>query len=242
MLMDGAAFERTIAHLHEARAADIAVELQLQLVIDAAQSLFNVDGTGLMCLDDEHVLRFVAASDRPGRVLEVAQVEHGVGPCVDAVIVDQIVRCTDIRRVDRYAPIAEAVASEGVIAVLGVPVRVEGGAVGSLNVYADQPREWDDTDIQALAAFAGLIEGVLGAAVTTHRQGRVIEQLEYALQNRISIERAIGVIMGRDRTDAVSAFNELRSQARSQRRRVADLAHELLEALVPDGAALTIDD
>ncbi len=236
MLMDTAAFQRTIAHLQDAEYDDMGVEAQLQLVIDAAQSLFNVTGTGLMCLDDEHTLRYVAASDAAGRTLEVAQVEHGVGPCVDAVIIDQVMRTPDIRRVERYAPIAGQLAEHGVIGVLGVPVRVASSAVGSLNVYSNQTRDWEDADVRAVEGFVVLIEGVLATAVMTHRQSKVIEQLEYALHNRVLIERAIGVIMGRDRTDAVSAFNALRTRARAERRKVADLAREVLDDLVPDAA------
>jgi GAF domain-containing protein len=228
MLLDNAALERTLESLRSGEEHDIDVENQLQTVIEAAQSIFDVTGTGLMCLDEQQTLRYVAASDQPGRVLELAQAEHGVGPCVDAVIFDRIITTRDIREEPRYAAVAPIVAREGVIGVLGVPVHLAGSAIGSLNVYGDAPRDWDDSDIEAVRAFAGLIENVLANAAMSHRQSAVIGQLEFALHNRVAIERAVGVLMGRDHVDAVAAFNTLRERARAERRKVADLAAEVL--------------
>ncbi|MCU1427838.1 MAG: hypothetical protein JWL83_1838 [Actinomycetia bacterium] len=232
MLIDSEALDRTLAHLRTTPDDSAGVEGLLQQVIDAAQSLFDVTGTGLMCIDEQHLLRYVAASDKAGQILEVAQVEHGIGPCVDAVMFDRALRTPDIRAVPRYAPIAEIVADEGVIGVLGVPVRLAGTAVGSLNVYSNEAREWDDADVEAVHAFVAVIETVISSALLAHRQSAVIEQLQYALDNRVVIERAIGVIMGRDGIDPVRAFNALRDRARRERRKVSELADEVLEGVL----------
>jgi AmiR/NasT family two-component response regulator len=66
-----------------------------------------------------------------------------------------------------------------------------------------------------------------------HARGRLVEQLQYALDHRVVIERAIGLLMGRaGDVDAVAAFNRLRDLARSQRRRVAEVAEEVLAGTV----------
>jgi GAF domain-containing protein len=228
MLVDADALARTITRLGETEIGDTGVEVALQQVIDAAQALFPVSGAGLMFLDDDHTLRYVAASDEAGRVLEVAQEEHGVGPCVDSLINDVVTRVADVRAVREYAPVAAMCEPLGVIAVLGVPVHVAQTAVGSLNVYMNERREWDDADVEALQAFSGLIERVLAAAALTDRHSSVIEQLEFALEHRVVTERAVGALMAHQRVDAVTAFNLLRANARGQRRKVSEVAAQVV--------------
>jgi GAF domain-containing protein len=228
MLVDSAALERTLAHLRNQGLGGTGLELAVQQVIDAANAVFDVTGTGLMCVDDNSALRYVAASDEPGRTLERAQEEHGVGPCVESLLNDTVVRTTDIREEPRYEPVARIVAPLGVIAVLGVPVHVAGAPIGSLNVYTNEPRAWEDADVEAVLAFNSVIETVVTSAVLSEQQSTLVAQLEHALDHRVVIERAIGSVMERDGVDAVAAFNVLRDRARSERRKVSDVAAELL--------------
>ncbi len=53
--------------------------------------------------------------------------------------------------------------------------------------------------------------------------------MQYALDNRVIIERAVGFVMARAGVDAVAGFNVLRSAARRDRRKVADVAREVLD-------------
>jgi GAF domain-containing protein len=229
MPVDAERLAKTLAHLRSSEYQAMGVAVALQRVVDDAQAVFDVTGTGLMFMDDEQVLRYVAASDDPGRVLEVAQEEHGVGPCVDALINDVTVRVDDMEHDARYLAIAPVVAPVGVRAVLGIPVHIGGASVGSLNAYCDRPNQWDDSSIEALRSFGSVIETIIATALLSERQSQVVAQLEFALQNRVTIERAVGVIMMREQVDAVGAFNRLRDEARHDRRKVADLARELLE-------------
>src|SRR3954453_7918142 len=138
MPIDSQRLEKALAHLRALQFEAFGVAVALQRVVDSAQALFEVTGTGFIFMDDGQVLRYVAASDEGGRVLEVAQEEHGVGPCVDALINDVVVPVDDVMSDPRYEAIASTVAARGVRAVLGVPVHVGGSAVGSLNAYSDK--------------------------------------------------------------------------------------------------------
>jgi hypothetical protein len=64
---------------------------------------------------------------------------------------------------------------------------------------------------------------------------RTVAQLEHALAARVATERAIGVLAERFGTDPRAAFESLRRDARSQGRPVAELAREVLDAMVPRG-------
>jgi hypothetical protein len=97
-----------------------------------------------------------------------------------------------------------------------------------LNVYRDEPVEWDESDVNALTAYSGLIAEVLAAALAAQEHGIVADQLRYALDYRVVIERTVGYLMGTHHLDAVTAFDVLRRRARDSRRRVADVATEIL--------------
>jgi hypothetical protein len=113
-------------------------------------------------------------------------------------------------------------------AVAGTPILLGGSPVGTLNVYRDEPVEWDKSDVNALTAYSSLIAEVLATALAAQERGLVADQLQYALDYRVVIERAVGYLMGTHRLDAITAFDVLRKRARDSRRPVADVATEML--------------
>ena len=110
----------------------------------------------------------------------------------------------------------------------GTPVLLGGSPVGTLNVYRDEPAEWDKSDVNALTAYSALIAEVLAAAPAAEEHSILAGQLQHALDYRVVIERAVGYLMGTQRLDAVTAFDVLRRRARDSRRRVADVATDML--------------
>ena len=74
-----------------------------------------------------------------------------------------------------------------------------------------------------------MLASLLESALAAHQRGQIVDQLQLALDQRVSTERAIGYLMGRDGIDARAAFDRLRRTARSQRRPVRDVAQEFLE-------------
>jgi GAF domain-containing protein len=182
-----------------------------------------------MIIDEQHALRDVVSSDAPGRVLEKVQSETGQGPCVDTFVHGTVVSTTDIGTDDRWPASRTPIAEHGVHAVLGVPVHVGGLPVGSLDVYLDRPHDWNDSEISALLRYAQVVETTLRAAMVARQAGELADQLQYALDHRVVIERGVGFLMAREGVGAVEAFNLLRRSARSRRRKVVDVARELLE-------------
>jgi GAF domain-containing protein len=225
--IDREALERSLSALRERTAGD-ALDDALEHVIMGARQLFDASGAGIMLVDESSVLAFVAATDEPGQLLERRQEQIGEGPCVDSLTFDRVVCTADLRDDERWAALTPDVAAAGVRAVLGVPIRTAEVPVGSLNVYRNHPSDWSRSEITALQAYAGLLESLLAAALQARDRGRLAEQLQHALNHRVVIERAVGVIMGRENIDAVTAFNRLRTIARSAERKVADVAGELL--------------
>lgn len=209
---------------------DQDLEKSLEQVVDACVDVFGVTGSGLMVADDRNTLRYVVASDGPGRRLELVQIESGQGPCVDTFVHGEVVTTEDLPADDRWPADKEAVAGLGVRAMLGVPVRLGGVVVGSLDVYRDEPGRWDDTEIAALSRYGEVVGATMHAALRAHSAGELAEQLQYALDHRVVIERGVGFLMAREGVDAVEAFDLLRRAARGSRTKIADAAQRLLES------------
>ncbi len=208
----------------------------LQQITDAAKQLFAADGAGLMLVDAEGQLRWASASDQSAQSLEDGQERLAQGPCAVAFSQRLPAAIRNIHTDPDWGEFAQVLLAEGVCAALSVPVELDGGVIGTLDVYAGQPRDWDPGEVAALQTYAGLAASLLSAAVTTQVKGRLADQLQAALEHRWLIEQAKGVLMGRERLDAQAAFERLRGAARSSTRRLADVAKD-----VTDGQRLPAD-
>jgi GAF domain-containing protein len=201
----------------------------LQQVVDACVQLFSVTGSGLMVADAQSVLRYAVATDGPGQMLEDVQLEAGEGPCVLAFVTDELIDTEDAAEDPRWPGVAERIRSLDVHGMLGIPVHLSGIPVGSLDIYLDRPHRWDESEKRALTRYAGVAEALVETAVAADRAGELAEQLNYALDYRVPIERGVGYLMARDGIDHAEAFSRLRRTARSSRRKIGDVAEQLLQ-------------
>ena len=198
----------------------------LQLVAMTKQ-LLGVDGVGLMLVDAEGALRWAAASDQQAEQLEQAQEELAQGPCTDAFWQRAPAPVRDVTG-EGAKEIAVVLLDASFRAALSVPVELAGGPIGTLDAYARSERAWNESEVSALQACAGVVANLLGHAVAAYTQGRLARQLQVALEHRVVIEQAKGALMEREGVDAATAFERLRSVARSRRRAVAEVAREVL--------------
>jgi len=224
--IDEGALRSSLQRLHEA-AFDADMVGVMKRTVDAVHGVFGYGGAGIMFITESGYLAYVAASDEAGRQLEEAQASTGQGPCYESYVYAREVVSSDVHSDSRWADLRTRLSAQ-VRAVAGVPVLLGGSPVGTLNVYRDEPVEWDASDVNALTAYGGLVAEVLAAALAAQQHSAVAGQLQYALDYRVVIERAVGYLMGTHRLDAVTAFDALRKRARDSRRRVADVAAEVL--------------
>jgi GAF domain-containing protein len=199
----------------------------LQQVTDGAKQLFRADAAGLMLIDAEGQLRWASASDQTAQTVENEQERLAQGPCAVAFSQRLPAAIRNIHTEPDWAEFTQVLVSEGVCAALSVPVELDSGIIGTLDIYARDPRDWDPSEVAALQAYAGLMASLLSAATTAQVKGRLADQLQAALEHRWLIEQAKGVIMGREQVDAQAAFERLRGAARSSTRRLADVAKDV---------------
>lgn len=181
MSIDRDALAASLRRLTDRGHPDANLRSALHEVTKACVDLFGVTGSGIMLADEQNISRYVAASDGPGRVLETAESETGQGPCSEAFILGHPVSTVDLATESRWPELAAAVAPYSIHAVLGVPVRLGGVIVGTLDIYRDEARPWDDSERAALTRFSTVVATILSAALAAHEAHELAGQLQYAL-------------------------------------------------------------
>jgi len=238
--IDEEALRSSLLRLREA-AFDVDVVGVMKRTVDAVHGVFGYGGAGIMFITESGYLSYVAASDEAGRQLEEAQASVGQGPCYESYVYAREVVSIDVHADSRWPDLRTQLSFQ-VRAVAGTPILLGGSPVGTLNVYRDEPVEWDKSDVNALTAYSSLIAEVLATALAAQERGLVADQLQYALDYRVVIERAVGYLMGTHRLDAVTAFDVLRKRARDSRCRNAEAATEMLGGTTGPASADRVGD
>ena len=243
MTVDGQLLARTVGELRATLPQDGDLLVGLGRVVEATRTVVGVDGTGLTLAHEDGRPRWVAVSDAAMELLEQIQHELGEGPCLAAFAQDRVVAVQDLRRELVWDRLATVVGQLQVRGVLSVPVRLADQPVGTLDVYASQPRAWTPTEVEALGALAVVTAELVSTGVELANREVEVAQLRRALANRVWIEQAKGVLAATRGVGPDQAFQQLRSQARSSSRKLADLAEEIVQAAQRERvAALAVDD
>jgi hypothetical protein len=181
-----------------------------------------------MPADQAHALRWVTATGEAEQTFERAQRDLGEGPCIDAFLLDQVVWTEDLRVELRWPRLGPAGRNNQIRGVLSAPVSLAGRVLGTSNVITWTPRPWNEAEIKSIGAFAIVIGRLLGVASEARHKGDLDAQLQGALESRILIEQAKGVLMARDGLSDLEAFDRLRRQARSRSITVNNIAREII--------------
>jgi transcriptional regulator with GAF, ATPase, and Fis domain len=230
MAVSAVGVQRALAQLADLRTSPVGLEAALQRIVETADALFQVDGTALMLVDRDQVLRNLAVSHQRATLLEQLQAEHGEGPCVDAYDHKQPAQADDLDREERWPAFSPAAARRGLVAVLASPIPYSTEAVGVVAVFASAPHAWDQAEQEAIVAFTDLAAMLILNAMEASEQGRVAVELQGALDSRVVIEQAKGVLVGRHGLSPREAFERLRGFARDQRRPLTEVAKAVVAA------------
>lgn len=205
------------------------VELTQQLVDDSL-SLLPVVAAGIVLSDPNGALHVLASSSEQSRLLEMLQLEVDDGPCVVAYRTGQAVFVNDLRSDrSRWQVFAERSIEYNFHAVAALPLRLRDERIGALNLFLTELGPLPAADIgvaQALADVATI--GILHNRIW-NRSELINQQLQTALNSRVVIEQAKGVLAERGHIDMVYAFNLLRVHARRTHQRLVDLARAVID-------------
>jgi GAF domain-containing protein len=206
------------------------IDLLDQLVAHCV-ALLAADAAGLLLRDARRQLRVAAASSDDAQTMELLQMQAEEGPCVEAYRSVTQVRIPDLAAVaDRWPRWVAAVTEFGAFAsVHAIPLRLRGQAIGALNLFHHNPGPLPESDLalaQALADVATI--GILSERAI--RRGEIVnEQLQTALNSRVIIEQAKGVLSQKLDVKMDEAFDRLRRYSRANNLRLAEVARRTVE-------------
>ncbi len=189
--------------------------------------------TGILLVDEAGDLQFVAASHERAHLLELFQVQNQEGPCQDCFTTGVPVSAVDLEAAnDRWPLFAPRAVSAGFRSAQAVPLRLRGAILGALNLFMTEPGGIDpeaEAVVQAMADVATI--GLLQQR-ELDRAHAVEGQLQRALQTRIGIEQAKGIISERMGIPMDAAFGLLLGYARSHNQKLHDAARDVVTGVL----------
>ena len=195
-------------------------------LVGACVEVLGVTAAGILLADQYGSLRVLASTDEETRMLELLELQNNDGPCLEAFRTGDLIEGVGLSRFKtRWPHFVAAAMSVGITNAYAVPLRLRDQTIGALNIFQasttpfgprtpGRPRDGrhgSHRDHQPLE----------------HPSGEVLaEQLQSALDSRVIIEQAKGVVAERQGVSMGEAFEYLRRSARSSHRPIADVATE----------------
>jgi len=159
--------------------------------------------------------------------LDAAQYAEDTGPCLDAYREGVTYTIVSTEEDGRWPTFRGACRRHGIRSTLSVPVVAKDTKLGALNFYAREDAAYRDEDVDLASAFAAQAAIVISNAQAFTGAQRLADQLSLALQSRIVIEQAKGLLMAGGRT-ADEAFDILKRASQRENRKVREVAADVV--------------
>jgi GAF domain-containing protein len=203
----------------------------LHMLTERCVELLDVDAAGLLLADSHGTLQLVAASTERARVVELFQIQNDEGPCLDSyrsglpIIVPDV---TAEPAAERWPRFASAAGEMGFAAVHAIPMRLRDQVIGTLNLFGTAPDGLDPAVARAARALVDVATIGILQERATREQELVAGQLQVALNSRVIIEQAKGILAERMRVSPDQAFVVLRAYSRSNNYPLTQLAADVI--------------
>ncbi|MDQ1702220.1 MAG: hypothetical protein QOF57_1472 [Frankiaceae bacterium] len=208
---------------------DDVVELLTGLTTDCAH-LLDVAAAGLLLADEHGVLHLIAASSEQATTLELFQLQRAEGPCLDCFHSGETVSVSDLSvYVDRWPQFVPAAEEGGFASVHAVPMRLRDTVLGALNLFGSEVGGLHPHDLGLAQALAHVASVALVQDKASADKDLIVAQLNTALNSRVILEQAKGVLAHHGDLDMETAFTVLRRYARDHNARLTDVASAIVD-------------
>ncbi|MDA3623911.1 GAF and ANTAR domain-containing protein [Saccharopolyspora sp. WRP15-2] len=202
----------------------------LHTLVRHCVALLDTAAAGLLLVDEMGHLRLLASSNEQAHLVELFQVETDEpSPCTDCFRTGRPVTAVDIaQHAATWPGFATEAQRRGFRTVHALPMRLRSDTIGTLNLFRAEPTALDHDDLVLAQALADVATIAILQHRALARRDVLIEQLQGALNSRVVIEQAKGVLADRGRLDVDTAFNLLRRYARTHHARLSGVAWQVV--------------
>jgi GAF domain-containing protein len=224
---------RVFVELADSLVEDFDVIDLLTVVTFRCVEVLGADAAGLLLANSDGQIRLVAASSDEVQLLEVIALQSHEGACYESFHTGASVGVNDLQHaIARWPIFASAALAMNFRAVHALPLRMRGAVVGVLGLFHSQVDGFRPDDLVIAQAFADVatVSVLQHRAVLEHQT--VSGQLKNALDTRVVIEQAKGVIAGQTGWPMEKAFDSMRRFARANRKKLVDVAAGVIDGRV----------
>lgn len=234
------AAEGGASHLRERWVIDTFVEFTDLLVadFDLADLLFLLStrcvdlleaaDAGVLIGGGDGELHVVASSSEEMHSLELLEIERAEGPCMQVYTSHRAILNEPVEDDARWPRFADRARAVGFQMVHAFPLRHQDDVVGVLNIFDHHATPLSECDVRITQALGDIVTFAIIKNRELHHATNVGGQLQHALNSRIAIEQAKGILSERLQIDMGHAFAALRQYSRNHNERIADTARRVV--------------
>lgn len=202
----------------------------LQTLVESCQELLSVTDAGILLVGPGNELELVASTSESSLLVETMQLGAEAGPAIESFTSGRLVSLPSLDEAPaQWARFRERASELGYASVHALPMRLRETSIGSLSLLNQEPGALDETDLIAAQALADVATiGILHERAL-RESSVLVQQLQNALNSRIIIEQAKGVVSFTLGVSVDGAFDAIRSHARSNRLGLGEVAEQLVD-------------
>lgn len=221
---------RLFVELADTLVNDFDVADFLLRLVESSLELLDIDAAGVMLADQRGGLQLVASSPEEMAEVELFELQADEGPCLDTFRSGApVLSVTLDDAYARWPRFAAAAEQSGWTATHALPLRLRGQVIGAMNLFSASAQPLSEADVDLGQALADVATIGLLQQRAIHDQVLLAEQLQSALDSRVVLEQAKGVLAERLGVSPAEAFGQLRTYARQHRRSLHELALSVID-------------
>jgi len=205
----------------------------LHRLAERCVDLVDVSEAGIMLADRDGALRYIASSSERMRLIELFELQHAEGPCVDAYRTGIAVQSESTDDANtRWPTLGPHARDVGFQSMAALPMRLRANVIGALNLFSAADACLSAEDLQVAQALADVATiGILQERALS--DGQIVKsQLQGALESRVVIEQAKGIVGEHNHISVDDAFKLLRSYARSHNCLLGQAAKDIISGSI----------
>lgn len=202
----------------------------LHTLTESTVELLDAQAAGLMLADQRGNIQVVASSTEESRLLELFEIQHEQGPCLDCYRLGAPVINLDPDEAEgRWPGFGAAIRDSNFTSVHAVPLRLRDETIGAMNIFLARPGLLTPADVALGQGLADIATIGLLQERAVHEQQILAEQLQGALNSRVVIEQAKGMFAERHDVEVAAAFTAMRGHARRTGQPLLAVANQVID-------------